>query len=99
MDKVYLNQSWLKLTLSCGIDLTTAIECKIKYLKPDKTEGFLTAQKIGTEEIFYQFTKTIEGSELDQTGKWTFWPHIKGADERIAIGQPCYLIVLPEGTE
>jgi hypothetical protein len=93
----YLNQSNARLELETKDGLTDVASAKIKYIKPDKTEGEWQAGITGTI-VFYDFTKNIEGgSELDQLGEWIVWPFLIYNDGRTLPGDADILIVFKEG--
>jgi hypothetical protein len=98
MGKVYKNQSGLRHELETGQVLTGVLDTKIKYIKPDGTEGLWQAQVNGNN-VYYDFTeKPGGGSELDQVGNWKTWAYVTFQDGRKAPGEVFILKVYEEGT-
>jgi len=94
MGKIYKNQYSLSLTLDSDITLTGATATKIKYIKPDGTNGEFDATISGTDSLIYEFTAN---DELDQSGDWIFWNYVTFSDNRIAPGEPVIIRVYEEG--
>lgn len=102
IQQVFKNQTALQIKLITGINLTnvrniTPTGAKIKYRKPDATEGeweaFIDNAEFGS--IFYDVQNT---TDLDQVGEWVLWSHITFLDGRSAPGATTTLQVIDEGT-
>ena len=85
MSNIYVGQSALRIQLTVGQDITSALALKIKYKKPDGTTGSWTATEktAATGVIYYD---VVEITELDPKGTWTFWAYVQFADGRVADG-------------
>jgi hypothetical protein len=99
MSKIYKNQSGLRLTLETGVNLTTALSLKIKYIKPDKTAGSWNATITGTTKVYYDFTNNVGVSELNQSGLWIVYAFVTFSDNRTAPGEPVTIMVYEEGQQ
>jgi len=95
MGRVHTGQTKLRITLTCGEDITGAT-AKIKYKKPNGATGDWNAviQTAATGVIYYDVVNT---SDLDMEGAWTVWAHITFSDNRVAAGDPVKLAVYTEG--
>jgi hypothetical protein len=83
---IFKDQSYLRIQLSTGVNITDALEISIYYRKPDATIASVTAQVLTSNPgvIYYDMPAT---SFLDQTGNWKFWAFIKFSDGREARGE------------
>jgi hypothetical protein len=97
MSKIYKNQSGLRITLETGINISTASNLKIKYVKPDKTLGNWTATISGTTALYKDFVNVAGASELDQSGVWILYAFITFSDGRLAPGESINVMVYEEG--
>lgn len=66
MSKIYIGDIGTNIIVDLGSDITTATVKKIKYKKPDGTEGEWLANISGTRF----FTYTSVSGDLDPIGKW-----------------------------
>lgn len=94
MNKIYLNQSNLKIILDTQVTITGAQELKIKYRRPDNIEGEWT----GVEEDSTSVSYTFSDGELNKVGLWVIWAYVVFSDGRNAPGEPVNLRVYAEGT-
>ena len=105
MNAIYKNQSALKIRVVCSklidgvltpLDITGALETKIKYKKPSGATGSWTAiiENAAQGIIYYDVTTT---EVIDESGTWKIWPFIKFSDARVAPGTPEEIMVLVEG--
>jgi len=87
MGNVFTDQTYLKIRLTAGVDITSCITKEIHYVKPDGTTGALTAtvENAATGIIYYDVP--MSSTLLDQAGNWKFWAYIKFADGREARGE------------
>ena len=96
MGKVYNGQDALKIRLTCSQDITGATVKKIKYKKPDGTEGSwdATVEDEANGIIYYN----IQNGDINETGNWTFWAFITFSDGRSAPGEPITRYFYTEGS-
>ncbi len=98
MDKLYKNQSKLRITLRFNQDVSSSTLRKIKYIKPDGTAGEWNASLSGTTDIYYDLSVVnVDKSQLDQAGKWVFWGFVTFADGRSAPSESVEEFVYNEG--
>ena len=95
MGRIFLNQTKLTLTVSTGIDLTTASTVLIKYIKPTEATGSFTAAVLSATGGTIDYD--IVADDLDEYGCWIFWAHITFSDATIAQGEPQKIHVYKEG--
>ena len=93
MSKIFKLQGALRLQLNTGVVLTTATDLKIKYTKPSGTSSSWTGTISGTMSIY----KDMVGTELDESGEWTFWAYVTFSDGRKAAGEAVRIMVYDEG--
>jgi len=84
MGKIYVGQSALTLKLDTEVDLATATDPRIYYLKPSGTTGYWTGTVTETTKIQYDVADTLQ---LDETGLWKFWSYALFAT-RVIYGEP-----------
>lgn len=94
---IYRGQSRLLVELDTKIDLTDMASAVIRYRKPDATEGFWTAARVGTTG---KVSHDITISEApDVVGVWSLWAEVTFVDGRVGIGDPYKVQVdVPGGT-
>lgn len=99
IDKYTGNQiftgSPFKLVLSTGQDLSTASSAKIKYRKPNRAEGNVTAD-IDSPATGGTISYTFN-TEIDQSGKWRFWSNVIFSDTFARSGEPIEIHIYPDG--
>ena len=95
MGKVYVNQTFLTVTLDTKQDITDYQIALIKYRKPSGATGQFTAtiQNAASGIISYRFTT----GQLNEAGQWIFWAHITFNNGDFAAGEPSFLMVYEEG--
>lgn len=100
MPKIYKNQENLRIKLTTGVSIVDATIKKIKYEKPDGTEGSWNAEvEDATNGIIYYDVKiTANGADIDQVGIWKFWAFITFSDGRSAPGEVIEQRIYAEGT-
>ena len=76
MSKIYVNQTSLKIRLTTGVDISSAITKQIRYVKPDGTTGNLTATEESAEEGIIYYICTSDDEWLNQSGEWSFYAYI-----------------------
>jgi len=64
-----------KIEMTLGVDLSYASHVEIKYKKPNGVYGSFdaTISDTSTGTIYYQVQ---DETELDETGKWSFWAYV-----------------------
>lgn len=74
VDKAYLGQSKLRITLQCGENLTTASNTIMKYEKPSGETGEWSAgiSDAAKGTIFYD----VQVGDLDEVGFWKIWAYV-----------------------
>lgn len=96
MGAIFKDQTSLTLTVKTETDLTGASAQKLKYKKPDDSEGEFDATikdaKGGILEYVFQ------ADDLDQAGEWTFWAYVTWSGGS-AAGEPFVKEVHLEGAE
>jgi len=95
MGRVFKGQSALRITLKTFTNLGGIEKAEIKYRKPNKREGILSAG-ISDAEQGVIFHECIEG-DIDMSGWWAFWAFITFADGRTAAGQAAKVYIWQEG--
>jgi len=93
MDKIYINQTNLRISLKTGVNITNALETKIIYIKPDRSSGSLNAEIENAINgiIYYDVLKT--DTFLNQYRVWEFYAYIKFSDGRTARGESAKVII------
>jgi hypothetical protein len=95
LNRVYVNQSALRITVKTFVNLEGVVSAVIKYRKPDGSLGEFGAGA-ADEEKGVIFHECIEG-EIDQAGWWALWAFITFEDGRTAAGEAARLFVWSEG--
>ncbi len=99
MSKIYINQENLRIRLTTSVNIADATTIKIKYKKPDGTEGSWDAEVEDETNgiIYYDVKKTADGADIDQSGNWKFWAFITFSDGRSAPGEAISQYIYIEG--
>ena len=63
---VYVNQSYLTITIDTGIDISTASAQYINFMRPDGTKGQWDASISGTTVLSYD----VQDGDLNKSGVW-----------------------------
>jgi hypothetical protein len=92
MSKIFKNQTYLRIKLTTGVDITGALDLRIYYRKPVSKEiGYVTAASLDNAEgiLFYDILPGDSGGSdfLDEVGKWKFWAYVEFSDSRVARGE------------
>lgn len=98
MNYIYVGQSSLRIQLTTGVDITSAESLKIKYKKPNGTEGYWNATSSDDSNGIIYSDLSVP-SDLDVSGNWALWAHVTFSDSRTAPGQIFKLKVFAEGTK
>jgi hypothetical protein len=96
MERIFKEQSALRITLKTFSNLEGIEKAEIKYRKPNKKEGIFCAGVADSEKGLI-FHECIEG-EIDMSGWWVFWAYITFSDGRTATGQAAKVYVWKEGS-
>lgn len=91
MSRIYTYQTYLRIILTTGVNITNALLVQIYYKKPvSGTIGSVNAQVQDpvTGIIYYDVEPDSDGNSdfLDEVGKWKFWAYIEFSDGRTARG-------------
>ena len=95
MDKIFIGQSALRITLKTFTDLEGIEKAVIKYRKPNGKNGEFTAAVTDTANGIISH-ECIEG-EIDVIGWWAFWAFVTFADGRTAAGEAVKVYIWREG--
>jgi len=80
MAHIHVGQTAVRLELNVGLDLTTAKELEIRFIKPNTIMGAFPGYILDREKgVVYYDVESI--GDLDDTGQWQFWVHIKFNDD------------------
>jgi hypothetical protein len=95
-NKYYVGQTWLRIELTTGVNLTGATSPLIKYKKPSGTNGQFVASIDDAVNgvLSYEFTS----GDLDEAGTWTFWAHVT-IGGLSAPGEPVEVEICYEGED
>jgi len=96
MGRLHIGQTRLRISLTCGTNITGATETLIKYKKPNNVQGHWDASILtpASGVIYYDVANT---SDLDMEGAWTLWSHVTFSDGKVAAGDPVKMAVYTEG--
>ena len=95
MNKIFKDQSALRITLKTFTDLEDVQSAIIRYKKPNGKFGEFAAA-VGDVAKGVIFHEVIEG-EIDISGWWLFWAFVTFADGRTAAGEAAKVFVWQEG--
>ncbi len=95
MGKVYVNQTKLKIELLVSADITNTT-CTIKFIKPDKTEGYFDATIDDATTGLISYTIS-DATDIDQAGRWTFWAYVIYADLKVIAGESSLVEIYEQG--
>jgi hypothetical protein len=95
MQRIYKDQTSLRITVRTYTALTAAVILSVKFVKPDGTQGSLPAS-VGDALTGVMFHECIEG-DIDQAGWWRFWALAEFEDGRTAAGNTARVFVWEEG--
>ena len=93
---VFTKQTFLRIRVTTGIDISTAQTKVIKYQKPDGSVGTLTAQTEDSSAGIIYADLAADKDILDIPGNWLFWASISFSDGRNARGQSFEVKVLSD---
>jgi len=96
--KIYVGQTALSIRLDTKIDLTTMSTAKIKYIKPDGTQGEWTAVLYGNAADGIISYTINSASDIDQDGLWKMWAYVTFNDSTVAPGDIATMTAHIEGT-
>ena len=98
MKRVFVGQTAIQFELQCNVDVTGALERKIKYMKPKDSVVYEWGATSSNDTAGHIYYDVVLDTELDVAGKWKFWSWIKFADGRVAAGDPQTYEIFAEGT-
>jgi len=87
MNEVFVNQTYLQIILTAGVNIYGAKETKIKYRKPSGTVGVLDADVDNEASGVLSYTLPSGTSVINEKGEWRFWTYVKFVDDRVARGE------------
>lgn len=91
MGRIYTYQTYLRILLTAGVDVSSALATYIYYKKPSGTIGSViaTVQSPLTGVMFYDVKADSSGNAdfLDEVGTWKFWTYVEFDDGRTARGE------------
>ena len=87
MNEVFINQTYLQIVLTAGVNIVGAKETKIKYRKPSGTVGTLTAEVDNAASGVLSYTLPADSTLINEKGEWRFWTYVKFVDDRVARGE------------
>ena len=92
---IYTRQTFLRIKVTTGIDITGITSAEIKYKKPGGATGSLTAEveSLATGIIYADLSEDLD--ILDVAGNWLFWASLTFNDGRSARGESFEVTVLP----
>jgi len=93
MNKIYVNQTALRIQISLNIAITDAKEIYIKCKKPNGEINMWKA-KTSSNDIYYD----VSDGDLNLPGEYIIWPYVVFNDNKTAAGTPSSLIIYEEGT-
>jgi len=95
MADYFKGQTNLRIELETNVPLTGST-LLIKYIKPSGETGSFSATINGSDasKMYYD---TVNATDLDQAGDWTFWAHVVFADTTIGIGSSIVQRINAEG--
>lgn len=91
MGRVFVEQTYLRIQLTAGVNVADALTTEIYYKKPGGTIGSVPATVsnpiIGV--MYYDLVPDSSGGTdfLDEVGEWKFWTWVEFADGRTARGE------------
>ena len=97
MSQIFVGQTALKFILDTGIDLTNAMQVKIKFRRPDGTTGEWNAE-IEPPPSNGRISYTIQTpGDLNIAGNWQLWAFVVFSDNTYAPGEIANVRVCEEG--
>ena len=97
MDKVYLNQSALRIRLNTFQELSEATVTQIKYRDPNGNTGTWNATVDSSDTAWLYYDLVLNPLDLNNLGIWTVWAYVTFSDLRSAAGEPYPFRVFAEG--
>jgi hypothetical protein len=88
MGSIFTNQTYLRIRLTAGVNITGSTKREIHYTKPDgTTSGILTATVEDMVQGIIYYDLPPASTLLDVAGNWKFHAYIEFADGRVARGE------------
>ena len=95
--RIYLNQSALTLKLDTKIDLTSATNVWMKYIKPSGATGTWSAT-IDSPATAGIISHVVAAGELNELCEWTRWAYIEIGGTKYAPGDAVTFEDFAEGS-
>jgi len=92
MSRIFINQTYLRIILCVGVNISGALSTRIYYKKPvSGTIGYVDASTGDPPEegILYYDLLPVDSTHpplLNEVGRWQFWAYVQFADGREARG-------------
>ena len=96
MSKIFVDQTFLRISLDTNVDCSDAQELRIYYRKPNGTTGFLPAELLSLTVDTICVDLDSDSTLLDTRGAWKFWSWAKFADGRTARGETVGITIWSE---
>jgi hypothetical protein len=96
MSKVFVDQTYLRISLDTNVDLTGYLELRIYYRKPDGTVDYLPAACDTPANGIIYYDLDSDSTLLDARGAWKFWSWAKFDDGRTARGETVGITIWSE---
>jgi hypothetical protein len=87
MNSVFINQTYLQITLTSGVNIVGATTTQIQYRKPSGTVGTLTAEVVDSASGILRYVVPNASTLINEKGLWRFWNFVTFVDGRIARGE------------
>lgn len=95
--RIFKNQTALTLKLDTKIDLTSATNVWMKYIKPSGVTGIWNAT-IDSPATAGIISHIIAAGELNESCEWTRWAYIEIGGTKYAPGDAVTFTVYEEGS-
>ncbi|QEN06790.1 hypothetical protein EXM22_01835 [Oceanispirochaeta crateris] len=95
MNRIYAGQSSLVIRTHTSCSLSEAVECQIRYRKPDGTDGAFPALIEDSLEGIISYT--VSEGDIDQYGHWRFWAWVRFTGDKCAPGDVQKVFIRREG--
>jgi hypothetical protein len=86
MNEVFINQTYLEIVLTAGVNIYGAKTTEIRYRKPSGITGSLTAEVTDATSGILTYVVPADSTLINEKGEWRFWTYVKFLDDRVARG-------------
>lgn len=86
MANIFVDQTYLRIRLTTGVNITGSLRREIHYVKPDNTTGHVDASVEDMIQGIIYYDVPVGSTLFDQAGTWKCWSFIEFADGRTARG-------------